>query len=170
MTLKESLKAMGSIMPAKDGYAFSSLYTYFAMKGDTITTTKVSRDERREIWQQVKAYSPRSKECFYNAQRMALFNDGFVYFEGFVSAGLGIPIHHGWCVTETGILVDPTLRINSRKRFSIGNCVIGVPPKGWEYHGRWFDNTIIQKMWTETQNAGSVVDDWHNHWPLLREF
>jgi hypothetical protein len=169
MPLKESLLQMSSIMPKRDGWAFGSLYEYFALKGDAMRSSFATRDERRAIWKRVAAHSPKIKQCFYNAQKMALMHpEEFIYFEGYVVTALGFPIHHGWCMTPTGLLVDPTLRIDHDKRFSMNNCVIGTPPTGWEYHGRWFENSRIETMWSKTGSAGSIVDDWENHWPLLK--
>lgn len=58
------------------------------------------------------------KMCFMNAfilveeQQGALLGDEvpeLTYCEGYVlSSGLPIPIHHAWCVTADGTLVDPT--------------------------------------------------------------
>ena len=171
MTLKENLLQMGSFMrwAKPEGFVYGSLYEYFAMKGAPSPASKAAHSVRKEIWKEVASISPKIKQCFYNAQQLALFKKGYVYFEGFVTTDIGFPIHHGWCVTDSGILVDPTLRINHNKRFTMNNCVIGEPPAGWEYHGRWFPNSAIEKMWRETEEAGSLVDDWRNRWPLLKE-
>lgn len=49
------------------------------------------------------------KDCFRNATVMALENPDLYYCEGYAfKPSLGIPIHHGWCVTNQGKIVDPT--------------------------------------------------------------
>jgi hypothetical protein len=60
------------------------------------------------------------KMCFMNAfilvdeQVGGLLGEDvpdLTYCEGYVlSSGLPIPIHHAWCVTDDGTLVDPTLQ------------------------------------------------------------
>lgn len=48
------------------------------------------------------------KECFINALRIT-DNDELTYCEGYgLRASVGMPIHHAWCVTPNGVVVDPT--------------------------------------------------------------
>ena len=50
------------------------------------------------------------KACFSNAARKVIGNGAFSYAEGFMlSPDLPIAIHHAWCVTPEGTVVDPTL-------------------------------------------------------------
>lgn len=49
------------------------------------------------------------KECFSNATHLSLENPDLTYVEGFAVRGwIGIPVHHAWCVTEDGLVVDVT--------------------------------------------------------------
>lgn len=51
-----------------------------------------------------------AKQCFSNATRAVLFLDQPVtYCEGIaMSTRLGLPIHHAWCVTDEGVVLDQT--------------------------------------------------------------
>lgn len=46
------------------------------------------------------------KQCFYNAFVLARFSSGLHYCEGFATSI--IPVLHAWCVTDEGVVVDPT--------------------------------------------------------------
>lgn len=48
----------------------------------------------------------KKKECFMNATHLMLVDSSLIYCEGF--ALNIIPVHHGWCVTQDGEIVDPT--------------------------------------------------------------
>lgn len=52
------------------------------------------------------------KMCFMNACHLAIGDpDRFTYVEGYISLSSipGFPIHHAWCATEDGRVVDPTI-------------------------------------------------------------
>lgn len=50
------------------------------------------------------------KECFRNATLLSL-RSGIKYAEGYaIREDLQIPMHHAWCVTPAGQVVDPTWR------------------------------------------------------------
>lgn len=50
-----------------------------------------------------------AKQCFQNAINIA-DDDELVYTEGYVlRPGVPMLIHHAWCVTPDGTVVDPTL-------------------------------------------------------------
>ena len=46
------------------------------------------------------------KECFSNALTLARDSQGLHYCEGFATSI--IPVLHAWCVTDEGVVVDPT--------------------------------------------------------------
>jgi hypothetical protein len=50
-----------------------------------------------------------SRECFRNATRAVLYGRyGYEYYEGLGISSLGVPIHHAWCVSAEGKVVDLT--------------------------------------------------------------
>lgn len=49
------------------------------------------------------------KQCFRNAITIC-DDDELVYVEGYMlRPGVPFPVHHAWCVTGDGIVVDPTI-------------------------------------------------------------
>jgi hypothetical protein len=49
------------------------------------------------------------RQCFQNALNIA-DDDGLVYTEGYMlRPGVPILVHHAWCVTPDGVVVDPTI-------------------------------------------------------------
>jgi predicted ABC-type ATPase len=61
------------------------------------------------------------KLCFQNATELSSKFKQFTYVEGFaIPAGVGIPMHHAWCVDEKGTVVDPTWR-------NAGTAYFGIP-------------------------------------------
>ena len=96
---------------------------------------------------------PKKKQCFYNAQQLALYceDKGIKYFEGYAISGINFPIHHGWNEIN-GKVVDVTWDFD-------GNTpVIGEIPKGWAYYGVEFTKEQIQTMWTKTSEAQAFLD------------
>ncbi len=53
----------------------------------------------------------KDKECFCNATHLALENSRTLrYVEGYALSSIGMPVHHAWCETRSGVVVDPTWR------------------------------------------------------------
>ncbi len=48
------------------------------------------------------------KLCYMNAGQLALESKDLTYVEGYACPPGLIPVHHGWCVTPSGEVVDPT--------------------------------------------------------------
>lgn len=73
---------------------------------------------QKEIVEEVtKLVKPKPKECYHNAQLMAVFDPDLKYYEGLIITDIGIPIEHAWNVFE-GKVVDVTLED--------ATCYIGV--------------------------------------------
>lgn len=49
-----------------------------------------------------------AKACYANAGRLALERDDLQYCEGFAMKKGLFPVHHAWCTTAQGHVVDPT--------------------------------------------------------------
>jgi hypothetical protein len=61
--------------------------------------------------------------AFENALRLAAGIPGWRYVEGWASAavaGTEVPLHHAWCLTEKGTVVDPTWPVSAA-------AYIGIP-------------------------------------------
>jgi hypothetical protein len=59
-----------------------------------------------------KKYKPGDRnQCYGNSLDLVIAHDELSYCEGYVVVkGIGMPMEHGWCVTDQGTLVDVTLR------------------------------------------------------------
>lgn len=50
------------------------------------------------------------KLCFMNAGNLAISNPEMTYVEGYVRLMGSIPIEHAWCIDDSGVVIDPTLK------------------------------------------------------------
>lgn len=92
-----------------------------------------------------------SKQCYFNAAALARRSPSLTYVEG-VALGV-IPVSHAWCVTEDGVVVDPTWTdLNG----GVGGAYLGLP----------FPSAYVRQQQTLTN--GSVLHDFENNYPLLR--
>jgi hypothetical protein len=91
MTLREKLEALALRPLLKE-------YRFVLANGRAFGTDQNTFKGRRMA----------AKQCFRNAARLHWEKPGLVYCEGFVDAG-GFPIHHAWCVTDAGMVIEPTL-------------------------------------------------------------
>ena len=74
----------------------------------------------------------KERECFKNASELWLVNDDLRYVEGLaMTDGIDLGIHHAWCVTADGEVVDPTWRLDDDSE-----------PDTWEYLG-----TVLDREW-----------------------
>lgn len=112
-----------------------------------------------EVWtpqELPRRFAPRQpKACFFNAativrQARRSGRRPLRYVEGFATtAGLGLAVHHAWAVDEEGLVIDPTWT---------------TAGPGIAYLGIVFDLDQLPR------GAGSsVLDNWHDGWPLLQE-
>jgi len=88
----------------------------------------------------------KKKECFKNATLLS-FKRGWTYVEGY-AFGIAMPMLHGWCVNEDGIVVDPT--------WDNGKMYFGV-----EFSMSYVEAVILQKK------TYGVLDNWEMGFPLL---
>jgi hypothetical protein len=88
------------------------------------------------------------RQCFANAQELALLGEGYTYCEGF-AIGV-IPTHHGWCIDEEGYVVDPTWE------------------DGTEYWGVAFDREFVSRAVVAREMWGSLLDDLKYGWLIMK--
>ena len=105
------------------------------------------------------------KQCYRNSQIVALTavpsDITLQYVEGYVDAGIGIPLEHAW-LSVNGKVVDLTLRVKneSYKR------VHGIIPENFEYYGVEM-HTDEAKHCLKHGKYISIIDDWECGWPKL---
>lgn len=91
------------------------------------------------------------KQCFHNAAELARRRKGLTYVEG-VALGI-IPVPHAWCVTEDGVVVDPTWTDDNG---GVGGAYLGLP----------FPLPYVARQ--QTDDNGSMLHDHENGYPILR--
>lgn len=93
----------------------------------------------------------RNHYCFANATRLALdWPDHLVYCEGYA---LGIiPVHHAWCVTRRGTVIDPTWNDANQHQY------YGVPI-----------NVSYLRESIRKYGVYGVIDLWKEGFPILKE-
>lgn len=90
------------------------------------------------------------KQCFYNAQMLAINDPTLTYVEGYAQSV--IPIHHGWCRDADGCVIDPTWK----------------DPEGKLYFGVGFRTEYVRQQILDTGFAGSLILNDRDQFKLLR--
>lgn len=129
------------------------------------------------------------KECYYNAQRYALFYADLTYVEGFVwPASIPIPVDHAW-VEYNGAVVEVTLRpedthdvmirtreggliiptVGSKQWYKAANRIKPViqPRQGDAYWGVAIPKKIVQATWMREQTSRPNLLDYAESLGLL---
>lgn len=90
------------------------------------------------------------KHCFQNAQDLVdKHPTKYRYVEG-LALGV-IPVHHAWCVTPDGTVVDPTWRDGATSTY----FGVEIPRETFHAH--------------RTEDNLTVLDGWDKGWKILRE-
>jgi hypothetical protein len=107
----------------------------------------------------------KSKQCFYNSQMLVVADTSrqLIYHEGYACGDVGFPLHHGWVVLN-GNVIDPTWALGAA-----GEPVWAKVPPTWEYCGVAFETEALYERMLALGFAGTLLDDYHNHFPLLKE-
>ena len=173
-----NLTAMGSFMGGngegmskQPGFKYGSSYEAVATEGTPMKSRKMPAAFKAEVMDDIEQTDPQMKQCYFNAQTLALRNpERYTYVDGYVNAGFGFPIQHGWCVARDDdgeqYIVDPTLRHDQSKGATENNLTIGEIPEGHEYVGKEFPREMVSDRW-KTGMAGSLYD-WPPYYPLMR--
>jgi hypothetical protein len=135
--LREHMRFKTSLMPTRDGASIESL---LMKHGKEWMGRKRPKGLRKM----------RDKECFVNAQMLAVFHpDEYTYCEGLAHSI--IAVNHGWVIDRDGNIIDPTWRDPHKCAY------IGVP----------FKTEYIRRVITKTGHWISLWDNYMQMWPLL---
>ena len=108
----------------------------------------------------------RRKNCFMNAQRLALHHREIDYYEGVVFLnGWTIPITHGWNA-HNGAIIDMTYRtkMGSRNVHTLGDV-----PQNTAYLGVKIPEEDIYSTMYSHHLWMSILDDWVCRFPFINK-
>lgn len=98
------------------------------------------------------------KECFTNATELANTHPDLTYVEGYAtSAVVGIAVHHAWCATPEGVVVDNTWRDYETGVPKVGVAYVGIPVSAADH----LASMVAYKCW-------GVLDIWEHDYPAVR--
>jgi len=90
------------------------------------------------------------KHCFMNSFNLMMSNPDLIYCEGYGS-GI-IPVHHAWCITRDGEVIDSTWRPD----MVCDGTFLGVP-----MDREFVYESVMCNGWY------GILDNWEGRWPVL---
>ena len=147
-----------------DGFLYKGVEDLLLQHGRQFVSQPLNEEEMDIIKRLVeRAHYYRPKECFYNAQKIAMGSGNTIrYIEGVGFAGL-IPCDHAWN-TINGKVMDFTWAAVNK-----GKPILGVIPDGWEYWGVELDSKAIFKYWKKYQMSEPFLHNYREGYPLLKK-
>lgn len=173
-----------------EGFTYYCAEDYVLDRGEDFESRRLTKHEIEIVANALKrwGHDPQMRECFYNGQMLAIIDSRIRYVEGYAVGRAGIVVHHGWN-TINGKVVDLTWRVCDHvhnhddhchycrhrreryvpKRLKMRNRIWGRWPKGYAYRGVAFETDYIRRRAREESELATLIDDWKNDYPLLRE-
>jgi len=151
-------------------YQYVSLEDYVLDRGTAFLSHTTLTPEEQAILDEAKASwwdGPQIQQCYYNGQMLVLTDPSrqLRYYEGYACGVAGFPVIHGWVVLN-GKVIDPTWNADGGHAF---DPVWAEIPDGWEYMGVPFTEEEVRLRVITTGMAGTILDDWGNHYPVLKK-
>lgn len=166
--LREYIKQLSHLRGGEDNPQ-SSADSFILHYGKEYVSSPFSEDEYEFILNTLLDMRAifKMRECFFNAQRMALACPDFIYVEGYALSDLGFPIHHGW-VEFNGKVIDMTLRRRLQRRLKgrYEDRIFG-DLHGREYIGVPFSEYGIQQRIEKSSSLGSLLYFYEAGFPVL---
>ena len=170
----QKIAAFRSTIQLDPSFQYTGVEDYVLDRGRTQTVaTKLTEEELEILYDAIDLSGmlrPRKKQCFYNAQLLALGSYGKIeYVEGIAIGRSGVYAHHGW--NKIGDkLIDLTWRTTKQNhRGRLRNRIFGKIPEGWQYRGIAFRDELIRQRISDTQMVCAVIADWRYSFVLLKQ-
>jgi hypothetical protein len=161
------------MMPLRPGFKYRNIDDYYYRNGRLYPHAPLTNEEQTGVLaglEGLERFSPQIKECYYNAQRLAL-SGGFEYAEGYImSERVPVPIAHAWAVYN-GKPIDVTIRPLGESRTQVRSKILARIVRNIQensYFGVMFPRKVISDIWRTEHMSRSVVDDWKGGFKLLR--
>ena len=159
-------KSVTEYLETRNKFGRKDPASYVYRNGKSFTSQELTAAEQKYV-QRLSIGNYPIKQCYRNSQTVALkasIESEIVlrYVEGFVDAGIGLPLAHAW-LSVNGKVVDLTLRVNNEayKR------VYGIIPSNYEYYGVEMDPAECAHCFKHGKYI-SLIDDWECGWPKLQ--
>jgi hypothetical protein len=138
------------------GYAYASIYEYLLEHGRWMVRKREQPAGLDELLLELSdRLEPQQRGCYANAQRAVLLTGGRLrYAEGLAMPRGLIPVWHGWTMLN-GQVWDPTFDL--------------LPYRPTAYWGCAFDVAELAEHLARTRAHTSVIDNYRDRWPLLRQ-
>ena len=144
------------------GYVYKGQYDFILQHGKFYIPQALTKEENTIVNNAIKnlGFTPQPKQCFYNAQMLALADTTkqLKYCEGF--GNVVIPCNHAWCVINDKV-IDVTWRDKNKNNY------FGMFENS--YFGFVLSNETIFDKQLQTGFAVSFLDDFNNKYELLKK-
>lgn len=145
-----------------EGYVVSGMEDFILRYGRKYRSAPLIREEADVLRKVVRSGGQFVvKQCFYNAQKIALASSGRIkYVEGMALSHF-FPMHHGWNTINDKV-IDFTWRVDDQP-------VLGVIPEGWEYWGVQISPAMILAYWKKHKESGAFLENYVEQFPIFRK-
>ena len=163
---------------------YYNIHDYIGKHGIFFRSNSLTLEEK-DFLAQFKRYEFLMKQCYRNAQNVAIDlqstkefgncpNMEVKYIEGLAHGSVGFPVDHAW-VSLNGKVIDYTWGEstfikpkNGRSYIRRKSRILGEFPEDWEYCGVEVDIDQMAKEIVKHKTHISVLDDYQCKWPILR--
>ena len=161
-TMLEMKKQCGVDLP--QGFLYWGLEDFLLQHGRKYASAQLSQEELALLRKVVRKDSRFvAKQCFYNAQTIALASHGGIdYVEGVAYCKL-IPMDHAWNAIN-GKVVDLTWRGRNDEM-----PIMGIIPTGWEYWGVALPHDSVRRYWNRFGESNAMLQNHRERHPLFRK-
>ena len=168
-TYLKQVASMQAGIGKPDTFNYYGLEDYVFDRGVPQTlSTPLTEEEQDALFKTADRVGPfLQKQCFHNAQMLAMTNPDLKYVEGYAQ-GRVIPVHHAW-VTLNGKLIDLTWRVENAQPCRLSDRILGVIPEGWQYIGITFDTETIRERVVESGETRNMIGDYTRGFPLFQQ-
>jgi len=172
--LRDWLRDSAAVMDAQsraDGWHCHSMERFVLELGRPYPSQPLTDEEAAVVEMAIESYrwgygNFQHRECFANAQRLAAGK--LVYVEGYAWTLSLYPVLHGW-VTINGKVIDVTLPAENEDDLALPEPrQVRGEFENRLYFGVPFLRSYVHQRAATTGGLGSLLDDWKNEYPLLK--
>lgn len=151
-------------MTPPEGYYYKGTEDFLLQEGQRFSSQTLTEQEMEYLKKLIhKTCQYKMKQCFYNAQSLAITAFGKIkYVEGYLYSGI-LPLEHAFN-TINGKVIDFTMsHVNN------GKPILGEIPSGWEYFGVTLPTPSVSKYWSTHGISEPLITNWREGFPYLKK-